>query len=75
MLIRKMRAKGFGALQSLDFRPDNVNFSLYRILLENYYLPGDLEAQVSAFIEHYNHLRYHESLGNLTPADIYFGRG
>jgi transposase InsO family protein len=46
-----------------------------RILLENYYLPGDLEAQVSAFVEHYNHQRYHESLSNLTPADVYFGRG
>jgi transposase InsO family protein len=46
-----------------------------RILLENYYLPGDLEAQISAFIEHYNHRRYHESLANLTPADVYFGRG
>jgi putative transposase len=45
-----------------------------RILLENYYLPGDLEAQVSAFVEHYNHRRYHESLDNLTPADVYFGR-
>ena len=41
-----------------------------RILLENYYLPGDLEAQVGAFVEHYNHRRYHESLGNLTPADV-----
>jgi putative transposase len=46
-----------------------------RILLEHYYLPGDLEAQVSAFIEHYNHDRAHESLSNLTPADVYFGRG
>jgi putative transposase len=46
-----------------------------RILLENYYLPGDLETQIAAFIEHYNHRRYHESLENLTPADVYFGRG
>ncbi len=46
-----------------------------RILLENYYLPGDLEAQIDAFVGNYNHLRYHESLGNLTPADVYFGRG
>jgi putative transposase len=45
-----------------------------RILLENYYLPRELERQVSAFIEHYNHRRYHESLENLTPADVYFGR-
>ena len=46
-----------------------------RILLENYYLPGDLEAQIEAFVDSYNHQRYHESLGNLTPADVYFGRG
>ena len=46
-----------------------------RILLENYYLPGDLEAHVGRFVEDYNHRRYHESLKNLTPADVYFGRG
>ena len=46
-----------------------------RVLLENYYLPGDLEAQIAAFVDHYNHRRYHESLNNLTPADVYFGRG
>jgi len=46
-----------------------------RILLEHYYLPGDLEAQVAAFVERYNHSRAHESLDNLTPADVYFGRG
>jgi hypothetical protein len=34
----------------------------------------DLEAQIEAFIEHYNHQRYHESLNNVTPADAYFGR-
>jgi transposase InsO family protein len=46
-----------------------------RILLENYFLPGDLEAQIEAFVAHYNHQRYHESLSNLTPADVYFERG
>lgn len=46
-----------------------------RILLENYYLPGDLEAHIAAFVDHYNHRRYHESLKNLTPADVYTGRG
>ena len=45
-----------------------------RVLLENYYLPGNLEASVGAFVKHYNHRRYHESLGNLTPADVYFGQ-
>ncbi|MFT5775485.1 MAG: putative transposase [Hyphomonas sp.] len=46
-----------------------------RILLENYFLPGELENQVAAFVGHYNHQRYHESLKNLTPADVYTGRG
>jgi len=45
-----------------------------RVLLENYYLPGDLEQQIGAFVEYYNNERYHESLNNVTPADVYFGR-
>ncbi len=45
-----------------------------RILLENHYLPGALEDTIETFVDHYNHCRVHESLGNVTPADAYFGR-
>ena len=45
-----------------------------RILLENYFLPGDLEAHIEAFVDHYNQQRYHESLNNVTPSDVYFER-
>ena len=38
-----------------------------RVLLENYYLPGDLKASVGTFVEHYNHARYHESLAKPHP--------
>jgi putative transposase len=46
-----------------------------RILLEHYYLPGDLEAEIATFVDHYNTRRYHESLDNLTPTDVYTGQG
>ena len=46
-----------------------------RVLLENYFLSEDLARQIETFVDYYNHHRYHESLGNLTPADVYFGRG
>ena len=35
-----------------------------RVLLENYFLPGDLERQIEAFIEHYNHRRALHSPGH-----------
>jgi hypothetical protein len=53
----------------------HVNDLENRILLENYFLPGDLEAQIAAFVDDYNYRRYHESIDNLTPADVYFRRG
>ena len=36
-----------------------------RILLENYYLPSQLELSIGEFVEYYNNQRYHESLDNL----------
>ena len=44
------------------------------IKLENYYLSGELEQAIVPFVEHYNNHRYHKSLNNVTPADMYYGR-
>ena len=44
------------------------------VLLQNYFLPGDLAQAVEHFVADYNDRRYHEALDNLTPADVYFGR-
>lgn len=44
------------------------------INLEHYYLPWQLEYKISEFVQYYNHQRVHESLDNLTPADVYHGR-
>ena len=42
--------------------------------LENYYFPWELEVAIGEWVEHYNHERYHESLDNVMPADVYQGR-
>tara|TARA_R110002073_G_scaffold5462_2_gene33650 strand:+ start:764 stop:982 length:219 start_codon:yes stop_codon:yes gene_type:complete len=38
-------------------------------------LPGELEERIRRFVDYYNHERYHESLNNLIPADVYYGCG
>lgn len=44
------------------------------VLLGNHFIPGNLKAQYEAIINDYNHQRYNESLSNITPSDVYFGR-
>lgn len=46
-----------------------------QILLNHYYLLSELQERLQRFVSYYNHERYHESLNNLTPADVFYGRG
>lgn len=44
------------------------------VKLQTFYFPWELEQTIEDFVVYYNNERYHESLDNLTPADVYFGR-
>jgi transposase InsO family protein len=44
------------------------------VKLEHYYFPWQLKDALRDFIAYYNNERYHESLDNVTPSDVYFGR-
>jgi hypothetical protein len=44
------------------------------ILLDNDYAPAELTERIREWVEYYNQRRYHEAIGNVTPADKYYGR-
>ena len=44
------------------------------VKLENNYYLWELEKALADWVIHYSHERYHESLDNVTPADVYVGR-
>jgi transposase InsO family protein len=73
--------KGFRHTRSRPYHPmtqgkiERYHRSIKNVLLlDNYYSPDDLKQQIEAFVEYYNYQRYHESLDNVTPADVYTGR-
>jgi len=40
-----------------------------------YEAPSQLENAIADFVDYYNYRRYHKALGNVTPADVLYGRG
>ena len=45
------------------------------IKLNLYSYPSELENAIDQWVEYYNEKRFHESLDNLTPRDVYLGQG
>lgn len=74
--------KGIDHVRSAPYHPmtqgkiERYHRSLKNLInLDHHYFPGELEREIAAFVEYYNRERYHESLNNLTPEDVYLGRG
>ena len=80
-LATYLAANGFAHTRGAPYHPmtqgkiERYHRSLKNVVkLEHYYSPWELERAIGRFVEDYNHRRYHESLHNVTPADVYGGR-
>ncbi|WP_200806363.1 integrase core domain-containing protein [Segatella oulorum] len=45
------------------------------IKLNHYFCPSELEKAIDEWVKYYNERRFHESLDNLTPRDVYLRQG
>jgi len=80
-LKKYLKGKGMEHTRGAPYHPqtqgkiERYHRSMKNVVkLEHYYFPWELEKAIGQFVEHYNHHRYHESLNNVTPADVFFGR-
>src|SRR5512136_558350 len=76
-----LRLVGIDHIRAAPFHPQtNGKIERYHESLKKhvnqfaYEFPSDLEKAIADFVDYYNHHRYHVALGNVTPADVLFGR-
>jgi transposase InsO family protein len=76
-----LRLVGIGHILAAPFHPQtNGKVERYQQSLKRevnqlpYEFPSQLEWAIANFVEYYNYRRYHKALGNVTPADVLYGR-
>jgi len=72
---------GIGHILAAPFHPQtNGKVERYQQSLKRavnqlpYELPSELEKAIADFVDYYNYHRYHKALGDVTPADVLYGR-
>jgi putative transposase len=72
---------GIGHILAAPFHPQtNGKLERYHQSIKRevnqlpYELPSHLERAIADFVDYYNYRRYHKALGNVTPADVLYGR-
>jgi putative transposase len=72
---------GIGHILAAPFHPQtNGKVERYQQSLKRevnqlpYDLPSQLEQAIADFVDYYNYRRYHKALGDVTPADVLYGR-
>ena len=76
-----LTSRGIRHLTTEPYRPrTNGKVERYQQSLKRevnqlpYELPSQLELAIAGFADYYNYRRYHKAIGNVTPADVLFGR-
>ena len=73
----KLLSYPWQTLASADARKDRTISQIDEnvIKLNHYFCPSELEKAIDGWVKYYNERRFHESLDNLTPKDVYLGQG
>ena len=76
-----LRLVYIGHIMAATFHPQtNGKIERYHRLIKDelslfpYELLSHLERAITDFVDYYNYRRYHKALGNVTPADVLYGR-